>query len=118
MQQSQIRFLLAPGVSVIDAQFPVFSIWKGIQSDDPENSNLEQIDMCQNEQILIYPSNPSMDHFGAELALISNEQYQLICAFKAGTTLSDLVLAADFQQQLSHWINLGIINNFSLEKYS
>ncbi|OMH25855.1 DNA-binding domain-containing protein [Motiliproteus sp. MSK22-1] len=117
-QQSDIRFLLTPGVSIIDAQSPVFSIWKAIHSDNPEHNELEQMDMSQKEQILIYPTSPSTGRPGAELTLISNDHYQLIRAFKAGTALSDLVLAADFQQQLSHWISLGVINNFSLEKHS
>lgn len=104
-QQACLVFDLAEGVELISSHFPVFSIWQGAT-----NGDLDQINMDNAEQAVIYPAQPGE----AKVISLLAQPFQLLTAFRAGTALSDLELPGDFQAHLSAWISQGIVNNYHL----
>ncbi len=111
-QQPQLVFHCAPGVALLDSDFPALGIWQGVRE-----NHLDGLDMAQAEAVLICPAVIGE----AQASCLSIDAQQLLQAIMQSKTLArclELPTAdADFnpQRQLQHWINQGVINDFKLE---
>lgn len=108
-EQEHVCFKLATGIEIIHSPFPIFSIWKGVKHEE-----LDHIDISACESVLIYPT-VSKEHESAGMIMTSPSQNILLLALQANTPLRLLEVDSEIQQQLTLWINLGVISNFCLE---
>jgi hypothetical protein len=103
--QLKIRFQLQPSTVLISAGCPLLKIWKGIQS-----GQLEDIDLQQHELVIVHPDKEN----GAKCYNLSQDQFDFLSAVANGNCLEQLATVNGFQQQLQYFISTAVITNFIL----